>query len=99
MKKEIDQRKGRNELILGCRCGSKHFLYMDWIVDETWLNFEVAILDHMRFDFWERVKRAFKYILGNENLWYVDITLNEKDLIKMKKHIDKYIEARRNFKQ
>lgn len=97
MKKEIDQRS-KNKLYFPCVCGHPHFLELDFDLDPGWKHYYASIIDNCNMGFWDRLKSAIKFLKGKQNLNWMDVELNSKDLKKIKIHIDKYLTESENGK-
>ena len=97
-RKEIEQRS-KNELLFKCSCGHPHYVEFDYDLDPGWKYYSVSIVDPCNMGPWDRIKKAIKYIRGKRYQYWMSVDLNSKDLIKIKKHIDKYLNEKENRKR
>lgn len=89
MKKEIEQRP-EDRLLIGCHCGFNHFLLCNSFEWDDYKEFSVGIV--MEPDsFWYRIRKAIKYIIRGGDLYYMDVSINDKDLLKLKTLINKHL--------
>lgn len=89
MTKVVDQ-KSDNDLIFRCNCGSNHFVTFTWDSEEPEWGLEVSIVDFPA-EIWTRIKNALRYIISGGKLYWSDVELTDTDLIKLRRHINKYL--------
>jgi len=94
MKKEINQ-KGKNSILFKCNCGGHHYVEFDYFDDDNYMEYWVSVVnDGLGKGFFGRIADAWRYIFrrGSVLRWY-EVGLTSRDLKRLKKHIDKYLEA------
>jgi hypothetical protein len=95
MKKELHKRYKDNSLLFKCCCGGHHFVEFNYESEyENWIEYWVSVIDDGGGEgFFRRIKSAMKYIFKKDKLYWCEIGLNSRDLKRIKKHIDKYLEV------
>ena len=89
--------KDRDETIyIGCQCHSPYHIMKvglwDWSPeDPPELLFELQADRHRGL--WERLKAAYRYVCGGENLGWHDVMPNHKDVLNLRRVIDEYNKA------
>ena len=83
-------------IYIGCQCHGTHHIirvsYFDWAEkDEPELYFELQS-DKGHLNLWDRVKMAFNFIIGRDNIEWHDVIPNHDDVIKLKTVVDNYVE-------
>lgn len=91
--KEIDQRS-KDRLLFQCTCSGSHFVMFDILDWDDYKEFYIQIIDPPT-KLWDRIKNAIIYIFKGEDLYWMEISLTEKDLDQVIELINKYKELKK----
>jgi len=81
-------------IYIGCQChGTNHIIrvsYFDWQEhDEPELYFELQS-DKGHLNLWDRLKMAFNFVIGRNNIEWHDVIPNAEDVFKLRTLIENY---------
>jgi hypothetical protein len=81
-------------IYIGCSCHSPYHIISvslwDWRDEQPELSFVLQADRHRGL--WERLKEAYRYVCGGENLGWHDVLPNRADILNLRRLIDKYDE-------
>jgi len=86
----------KDEIIyIGCQCHSPYHIMKvglwEWKEQPPELLFELQADRHRGL--WDRLKAAYRYVCGSENLGWHDVMPNHEDVLNLRRVIDNYNEA------
>ena len=83
-------------IYIGCECyGPEHIIrvnYFDWQEKNEPEIYFLLQSDKAHLDLWQRIKMAFNFVIGRENIEWHDVIPKRDDIVNLKRVLDNYTE-------